>query len=61
MTTSLNKNPPRVNLKAHLRAVLQKEIGSRCPFCPSEDVGHFEVHHLDNNRNNNCEQKNSPN
>lgn len=36
-----------------IRAVLQKEINSQCPFCPSEDVGHFEVHHIDENPSNN--------
>jgi|GEM_PF-871492 hypothetical protein len=30
-----------------IRAVLQKEVGSVCPFCQSTDVGHFEVHHID--------------
>jgi hypothetical protein len=29
-----------------VRSLLQKEIGSRCPFCDSEDVGHFEIHHI---------------
>ncbi len=31
-------------------ARLQKEINLRCPFCPSTDVEHFEVHHVDGNR-----------
>lgn len=35
-----------------IKAELQKEIGSRCPFCPSEDVGHFEIHHIDENPKN---------
>lgn len=30
-----------------IRAELQKEIGSRCPFCTSTDVGHFQIHHID--------------
>ncbi len=36
------KTPP-----SKTRALLQKEIGSQCPFCRSDDVGHFVVHHLD--------------
>lgn len=36
-----------------IRAVLQKEINSQCPFCPSEDVGHFEIHHIDEDPSNN--------
>jgi hypothetical protein len=36
----------RINPPPRIKAELQKEIGSRCPFCPSEDVGHFEYHHI---------------
>ena len=32
-----------------MRARLQKEIGSKCPLCGNEDVGEFQVHHLDGN------------
>jgi hypothetical protein len=35
-----------------IRPRLQREIGSRCPFCPNEDVSHFEIHHIDEDRNN---------
>ena len=35
------------------RAYLQKEINSECPFCKNEDVGHFQVHHIDENSENN--------
>jgi len=34
------------------RAILQQEIKSKCPFCSSTDVGHFEIHHIDENPNN---------
>lgn len=40
------KLPPKV------RAILQKEIRSECPFCRSDDVAHFEVHHIDSDRSN---------
>jgi len=36
------KTPP-----AKTRAILQKQIGSQCPFCRDEDVDHFVVHHID--------------
>ncbi|WP_017257826.1 HNH endonuclease signature motif containing protein [Pedobacter arcticus] len=36
-----------------VRAELQKEIGSVCPFCDNEEVGHFEIHHIDENPSNN--------
>ncbi len=36
-----------------VRAELQKEIASVCPFCDSRDVGHFEIHHIDENPSNN--------
>jgi hypothetical protein len=29
-----------------VRAELQSETGSTCPFCDSTDVGHFEIHHI---------------
>ena len=38
---------------AKIRAILQKEIGSVCPFCDNEEVGHFEIHHIDENPSNN--------
>lgn len=36
-----------------IRAKLQKENNSKCPFCPNGEVGHFEVHHIDENPENN--------
>lgn len=36
-----------------VRAELQKEISSVCPFCDNTEVGHFEVHHIDENPSNN--------
>lgn len=35
-----------------VRAILQQQINSKCPFCSSTDVGHFEIHHIDENPNN---------
>lgn len=49
MTKKLIKKK-RINPSHSIRAELQKEIGSRCPFCPSEDVRHFEFHHIDGKR-----------
>ena len=45
--TKPRKSPSNPN-----RARLQKEIGSICPFCPDDDVAHFEVHHIDGDRSN---------
>ncbi len=45
---------PRIPKENKLRAELQKEIDSSCPFCSSADVGHFEIHHLDGNPSNNA-------
>lgn len=36
-----------------VRAFLQQEVNSQCPFCKSKDVGHFEIHHIDENPSNN--------
>ena len=43
----------RKNIPNKVRALLQKEISSQCPFCYNEDVDHFEVHHIDSNAENN--------
>lgn len=45
-----NRTPiPQVN---KVRAILQQEINSKCPNCENTDVGHFEIHHIDENPNN---------
>ncbi|GAB3723359.1 HNH endonuclease [Flavobacterium koreense] len=36
-----------------IKSLLQKEINSKCPICPSEDVEHFQIHHIDENPENN--------
>jgi len=36
-----------------VKKYLQKEINSECPFCQNQDVGHFEIHHIDGNPENN--------
>lgn len=50
MTKKTRTTIPQAN---KVRAELQKEIGSTCPFCDSQDVGHFEIHHIDNDPSNN--------
>jgi uncharacterized protein (UPF0179 family) len=50
MTKKTRTTIPQAN---KVRAELQKEVGSTCPFCDSDDVGHFEIHHIDNNPSNN--------
>ena len=42
----------KIPQEARVKAELQKVIGSRCFFCPSEDVGHFQIHHIDENNSN---------
>lgn len=36
-----------------MRSILQQEVDSVCPFCSSTDVGHFQIHHIDENPSNN--------
>ncbi|MBB5439171.1 hypothetical protein HDC92_002858 [Pedobacter sp. AK017] len=36
-----------------VRAELQQEINSKCPFCLGTDVGHFQIHHIDEDPSNN--------
>ena len=43
----------RIPRENKVRAELQKEIDSICPFCGNSDVGHFEIHHIDENPSNN--------
>jgi hypothetical protein len=50
---SIKKTRKSIPKENKVRAELQKEIGSVCPFCDNEDVGHFEVHHIDENPANN--------
>src|SRR5690606_9946991 len=38
---------------AKIKAELQSEINSECPFCESKDIGHFQIHHIDENPSNN--------
>ena len=47
------KERKRKSVPSKLRALLQKENESKCPFCSNEDVDHFEVHHIDEDPNNN--------
>lgn len=42
----------RIPQENKVRAVLQQEINSKCPFCSNTDVGHFEIHHIDENPSN---------
>lgn len=49
--TSLRKKRPPIPYKT--KTLLQKEINSKCPFCNNEEVDHFEIHHIDENPENN--------
>jgi len=44
---------PAIPQLAKVRATLQKEVNSVCPLCSNEDVGHFQIHHIDENPSNN--------
>lgn len=37
----------RRKIPEKVRASLQQEVGSICPLCANDDVGHFQVHHID--------------
>lgn len=47
------KTRTRIPKENKIRAELQKEINSLCPFCISTEVGHFQIHHIDDNPSNN--------
>ena len=44
---------PRPKIQPKIRARLQKEIYSECPFCQNPEVEYFEIHHIDENPENN--------
>jgi len=46
----------RKKIPEKLRAALQQEIDSKCPFCSNIEVGHFQVHHIDENPDNNLDE-----
>jgi hypothetical protein len=48
---NIKKRRPAIPQK--IKALLQKEINSKCPICPNEDVEHFQIHHIDENPENN--------
>ena len=45
----MKKVRTRIPKENKIRAELQLEIDSKCPFCSNRDVGHFEIHHIDEN------------
>ena len=47
------KNRVKIPQQNKVRAELQKEVDNECPFCSNGDVGHFEIHHIDENPANN--------
>lgn len=46
------KSRTKIPQETKVRAMLQKEIGSICPFCDNEDAGHFQIHHIDDDPSN---------
>lgn len=48
-----SKKRIRIPQEAKVKAELQKEINSACPFCNNNDVGHFQIHHIDEDSSNN--------
>ena len=44
---------PRKQIPARIKALLQQEIDSTCPFCDNTEVDHFQTHHIDGDRGNN--------
>jgi hypothetical protein len=49
----LNKQKKRPAIPYKIKSLLQKEVNSTCPFCTNEDVDHFQIHHIDENPENN--------
>lgn len=47
------KTRVKIPNQSKVRSELQKEINSICPFCDNGEVGHFQIHHIDENPSNN--------
>ena len=52
MANTNNTPKKRKSIPAKIKSELQKEISSVCPFCENDEVGHFQVHHIDENPSN---------
>lgn len=50
---SNSKAKKRPSIPYKTKTLLQKEINSICPICSNEDVDHFQIHHIDENPENN--------
>jgi len=48
----------RRKVKSKIKAELQKECNSECPFCGDQNVGCFEIHHIDHNSSNSLDPDN---
>ena len=46
----------RIKIPSKIRSRLQKEINSKCPWCKNTEVEYFEIHHIDENPENNIEE-----
>lgn len=44
----------RTTIPQKTKALLQQEINSNCPICNDRNVDHFEIHHIDENPQNNA-------
>lgn len=46
----------RKSIPQKTKALLQQEINSQCPICDDSNVDHFEIHHIDENPENNASE-----
>lgn len=43
----MKKARTRIPQLNKVKAQLQQEVNSQCPFCKRKEVGHFQIHHID--------------
>jgi len=53
MEKKSKKSRARIKQATKVRSILQQEINSTCPFCNDYEVAHFQIHHIDENPENN--------
>lgn len=51
-----SRRPSRKSIPYKIKALLQKEIKSSCPFCNSSEVDHFQIHHINENTADNSQK-----
>lgn len=53
MDANTKKKRVKIKQATKVRSILQQDVNSTCPFCENNEVGYFQIHHIDENPENN--------